>query len=298
MHSRMRIEAPAKVNLCLSVGGVRPDGYHAVETVLHCLTLTDTLTISPAEKLSVACRPSVGVPEERNLAYRAASAFCSRLEIDCPVSIEIDKRIPHGAGLGGGSSDAAAVIASLAHVHGIERTDPRCLELAGLLGADVAFFLHGAAARMTGRGEKLIRTLSPLMAPVALVKPAPPVPTGGAYAAFDSDPQPPCDCDPVVDALSSGDAAALASAISNNLEVASSTVVPDVAVALAWVRAQEGVRGALLAGSGSAVFAMTEDASAAERIAALAGERGWWGLASALGTDGIGIADVEDVEGE
>lgn len=298
MSRSIAITAPAKVNLCLSVGTVRADGYHAVDTVLHCLEFADIVTISPAERLSVRCVPSVGVPEERNLAYRAAAAFGAHFSVETAFAVHIEKRVPHGAGLGGGSSDAAAVIAGLAYLHDVDRADPGCLAVAALLGADVAFFLHGPAALMSGRGERLVRELPPMDVPVVLVKPAPPVPTGGAYAAFDSSPQPPLACDDVVRALATGDQELLVASLANNMEVAASSLVPDVAVALAWTRAQTGAAAALLAGSGSAVFALTDSTESARRIAADAAARGWWSQSTALGVEGIAIADIGDTQGE
>lgn len=294
MTTRIVANAPAKVNLCLAVGERRADGYHSVDTVLHCLSLADTVTVEPADKLALHCHPSVGIPDERNLAYKAAVAFAEKTGLPASVDIRVEKRIPQGAGLAGGSSDAAAVIAALAQLNGIESTDPRCLAAAAQLGADIAFFLHGPAALMTGRGEELVRTLPALDAPLVLVKPQQPVPTGAAYAAFDAQPQPAVGCARVVEALEHGDRSALAAALANNLEVASATVVPEVAVALAWVRAQEGVTGALLAGSGSAAFALVTGEAAADDLAAAAGERGWWTMKSALSSNGLVLTNEGD----
>lgn len=293
---RIRVAAPAKVNLCLAVGARRDDGYHSVDTVLHCLSLADEVTVAPADSLSLACLPSVGIPDDRNLAYKAAVAFSEKTGLDSRVAIRVDKRIPPGAGLAGGSSDAAAVIAALAHLHGIERTDPRCLAAAARLGADVAFFLHGAAALMTGRGEEFVRFLPALDVPIVLVKPPLPVPTGAAYAAFDASPQESIGCAGVVDALTEGDPLALAASLANNLEVASASVVPEVAVTLAWMRAQEGVTGALLAGSGSAVFALLEAPSTADMLVAGARERGWWAMTASLSSAGLELADEGQAE--
>lgn len=294
MTTRIVATAPAKVNLCLAVGDRRSDGYHSVDTVLHCLTLADTVTVEPADALALHCQPSVGIPDERNLAYKAAVAFAEKTGIEASVDIRVEKRIPHGAGLAGGSSDAAAVIAALALLNGLERTDPRCLAAASQLGADIAFFLHGAAALMTGRGEQLVRTLPALDAPLVLIKPQQPVPTGAAYAAFDAAPQAPVGCERVQEALENADPALLARSLANNLEVASATVVPEVAVALAWVRAQEGVTGALLAGSGSAVFALVADDAAAEKLVSDAEGRGWWAMKSSLSSEGLVVRSEGD----
>ena len=106
----LRVLAPAKVNLHLSVGSVRPDGYHDLTSVFHTLELCDELTMEPAPHLAVHCEPDVGVDPERNLAYVAAVRMGESFDRTPAVRIALTKRIPHGAGLGGGSSDAAAVI--------------------------------------------------------------------------------------------------------------------------------------------------------------------------------------------
>ncbi len=287
MTASVRVLAPAKVNLHLAVGAARSDGYHAVDTVLHTLALADEVIVTPSEHMALRCEPSVGVAPERNLAWKAAVAFGERVGMPATVDIQITKRIPHGAGLGGGSSDAAAVLSALAHLNGIECTDPRCIDAARCLGADVAFFLHGSAALLTGRGDELVRMLPPLEAPVVLVRPPSPVSTAAAYAAFDAAPQPAVPNDDLIAALTAGDRRAVAARLFNNLEVASSTVVPDVALALAWIRAQDGVLGALLAGSGSAVFGFVADETAGRKIAEDARAQGWWSQTTNLSTSGM-----------
>jgi 4-diphosphocytidyl-2-C-methyl-D-erythritol kinase len=279
------------VNLCLSVGDVRGDGYHDIQTVMHVLELADEVVVTAADRLSIVCRPSVGVADERNLAYKAAAAFGESFGTDVTVSIDITKRIPAGAGLGGGSSDAAAVIAALAELNGVARTDARCLNAARAIGADAAFFLYGPAAQLSGRGDELVRTLPALECPVALVHPGAPVPTVAAYAAFDADPQPPVSCDGVAEALESRDIAALADELANNLEVASASVVPDVARVLSWLRGQPEAMCGVLAGSGSAAFAIVDSEEAAERICDAARSMGWWAVPNGLHTSGITVTE-------
>ena len=149
----VRVQAPAKVNLFLGVGEVLADGYHAVTTVMHAIDLRDEVVLAPAGVLSLVCVPDVGVPAERNLAWRAATEMGSRFGRDPRVEITLTKHTPHGAGLGGGSSDAAAVIAGLAYLWGADRRDDRCIGAARALGADVAFFLGE-----DGRGDVLRAT--------------------------------------------------------------------------------------------------------------------------------------------
>ncbi len=273
----LRVIAPAKVNLFLGIGPVRPDGYHGLVSVFHALSLADEIFMEPAEQLILECNTDLGVSAEQNLAHRAACALGEVLRREPSVHIRIKKRIPHGAGLGGGSSDAAAVIVGLAHLWGIEAEDPRCWAVAASLGADVPFFLTGGAALMSGRGDELVRNLPALAgAPAVLVRPHQPVPTGAAYRAFDEAPVAPGDPASVIVALESGDEAALAAALHNNMEQASFSVEPHVAEAVAWTRRAPGVRGAIVAGSGSAVFALCEDHPGAQLVAAQATSHGWW----------------------
>lgn len=280
--------APAKVNLFLGVGPQRQDGYHAVTTVMHTLDLADTLTVSPASGLTVVCEPDIGLAAEDNIVWRAASALASALGREPDVSIRIEKRIPHGAGLGGGSADAAAALLALARLWGVARDDPRIASVAAALGADVPFFLvPGGAALMGGRGDRPERPLPALAgAPVAIVKPRASSPTVAVYRAFDAHPVEPGDPSAVVEALQEGDAVALAAALDNNMERAACTVSPATAQVLSWLRSQPGVRTALVAGSGSAVFALVADESAAAGVVHAASQAGWWAVATRLGSSG------------
>jgi 4-diphosphocytidyl-2-C-methyl-D-erythritol kinase len=153
-----RALAPAKVNLVLRVGPRREDGYHDLATLMVPLDLADRLTVKIARGRpgAVSCR----VPGRHeldgasNLAARAAEAFRRRFAVDDAVDIEVDKRVPVTAGLGGGSSDAAAVLRALSRAYRV-RDGGALAELALEVGSDVPFFLGGGAAWATGRGERL-----------------------------------------------------------------------------------------------------------------------------------------------
>lgn len=290
----LRACAPAKVNLFLGVGPARPDGYHSVTTVLHTLSLHDTLIAHPSDTLSVECVPDLRIPVEQNLVFRAAVAMGRAFGIEPAVRIELHKHVPHGAGLGGGSSDAAAVVAMLAHLWGIDPSSDDCRTVAASLGADVPFFLGPTgAALMTGRGDEIAESLPALEGtPVLLLKPPQAVSTSAAYAAFDTAPSTPGDHALAVRALQAGDVAALAASLDNNMASASARVVPAVADALAWVREALGVRGATVAGSGSAVFGICDSVESANAAAAAAAtESGWWTAVTALAGSGVTIDD-------
>jgi 4-diphosphocytidyl-2-C-methyl-D-erythritol kinase len=283
----LTVTAPAKVNLFLGVGAVRPDGFHAVQTIMHTLELADTLTLTPADDLCLTCDRDLGIAVAKNLAYRAAQAFLAAFKFDVLPHIQLVKRIPSGAGLGGGSSDAAAVLAGLAHWAGLPRDDDRLVAIASSLGADVPFFLRGGAALMSGRGDEFVCHLRPLEVDVVLVKPIIPVPTPEAYHTFDSNPQVAGDVSVVAEVLGARDARQLAQVLSNNLTLASTSLVPEIAKALAFLDEEEGVVGSLMAGSGSAVFALCEDAQTAQRVACTAADRrGWWSAATRMSANG------------
>lgn len=285
----LSINAPAKVNLFLGVGAIRPDGYHSVQTVLHTLELSDTVSLSPADALTLSCDPDVGVPAEENLAYRAAQEFSRQFEIEVLIDIHVAKRIPWGAGLGGGSSDAAAVLVGLAFWAGLPLGDERLVRVASSLGADVPFFLSGGAALMGGRGDDLARRAESIDVSLVLVKPDAAVSTGAAYAAFDATPRPSGDPRGVLDALGSQDAALLGAAVANNMTYASCSLVPQIDEALSWLRAENDVLGVAMAGSGSSVFALCAQPSVAERLAAEASQRGWWAVATRTSSLGASV---------
>jgi 4-diphosphocytidyl-2C-methyl-D-erythritol kinase len=288
--------APAKINLYLGVGDVRPDGYHSVTTVLQALEFGDVVRILPADELAVTTSADLGIPEHENLAYRAALAFAEEFSIAPRAVIEIEKRVPAGAGLAGGSSDAAAVIVGLARLHSVDPRDERCRAVARSLGADCAFFLTSGAALMIGRGDELSMSLPPAAAHVALIKPAEPVATSEAYARFDRTPVPASGPQHVVEALEAGDIRHLASSLANNLTGASASLVSEVIDALAWAGAQPGVLGAAMAGSGSATFTLCEDAASAVLIVEGARSHGWWATATTTRPTGVEITDEDGAD--
>ena len=168
--------APAKINLFLRVTGRRPDGYHELDSIFVPISLCDQIRIEqrPASERSVTLHSNVDtLPlDDRNLAVRAALAFMSEFTIEADVRIDLQKLIPTGAGLGGGSSDAGTVLRMMASLNRIEA--PHALkEIATRLGADVPFFLEPIAARVAGIGERI----TPLAAfpRLALVVAVPPI---------------------------------------------------------------------------------------------------------------------------
>lgn len=150
------VPAPAKVNLFLHVTGRRADGYHTIESLFALIDLCDTVTLAPRDDGAIVRENDVeGVAADEDLAVRAARALQGEARTDLGVTLRVDKRIPMGAGLGGGSSDAASVLLALNRLWKLDWPRARLGELARSLGADVAFFVGGQNAIARGIGEAL-----------------------------------------------------------------------------------------------------------------------------------------------
>jgi len=156
MERVVRREAHAKINVYLKVLGRRADGYHDIETLILPVSLADTLTVRfDAElRLTVKGERADAVPvDDTNLVMRAARALAGRAGIDLGADIEVEKRIPVGAGLGGGSADAAAALHALNELWACELDRTVLLDLAAGIGSDVPALVHGGAVKVRGRGE-------------------------------------------------------------------------------------------------------------------------------------------------
>ncbi|HSM04135.1 MAG TPA: 4-(cytidine 5'-diphospho)-2-C-methyl-D-erythritol kinase [Longimicrobiales bacterium] len=254
----LRIDAPAKVNLSLRVLERMPDGFHRLETLFQAVDLRDALTVSTVPGDDVALDTAgaeVGPPEE-NLVVRAVRAFREATGTATGVRIRLMKRIPAGAGLGGGSSDAGAALRLLDHLHGDPLGRDARQELGSGLGADVAFFAGEAGYALgEGRGERL-RGLPPLARRTLLLG-LPPVhvPTGPTYGALarhraGSGPPP-----PILEGTAPRDWEAVAACAVNDFEAVVPGAHPAVAAALGALRAS-GSPLSLLSGSGGAVFGL------------------------------------------
>lgn len=278
MHERA---APAKINLRLRLLGPRPDGYTEIETLILPISLADRLTFEPCPGGPFLECDDPSLPADgSNLVLRAARAFSQRVPGADRFRIRLFKNIPHGAGLGGGSSDAAATLLALNQLAGSPLSLSELSAIAATLGSDVPVFLHGAPALCTGRGE-IVRPLTPAELPppmtFLLVKPPFPVPTTWAYAAWrrlrDSGPAAP----PREQTLPGG------LTLVNDLEPPVFRKYLILETARDWLLQQPGVLGALMSGSGSTLFAVTtsEHAAAALRAAFLhAFGGGWWSAIS------------------
>lgn len=273
----MVLSAPAKLNLYLAVGAPLPGGLHSVTTVLVALDLADRVTVAPAPALALVCEPDVGVSPPDNLGWRAAVAMGQAFRRSPDFAIRIEKRVPAGAGLAGGSADAAAVIGAIAAAWDVPRDDERLETVASALGADVPFAMRGGCGLYRGTGATFVRALRPPRAWFTIIKGPEPVSTAAAYAAFDRIVRAPAPGPRhIADALALEDLPALCAALYNNMTAAAITLVPGVEDALAFMSKSDGCCGSALCGSGSAVFGVFADEEHAVRVAEAATGRGMW----------------------
>lgn len=288
----LTLSAPAKINLYLGVHTERDDrGYHKVDSLMAAVGLADTVTVAPAQELTVQTVPASDFPMQKNTAYRAAVAMAEHYGREADVCVTIEKRIPLCAGLGGPSTDAAAVIAALAELWGIDRTDPALDEIARGIGADVPFFLHASPAFYVGGGDVLATEYPALPAtPAVLVKPRDAsVSTIEAYRRFDEAPVPADKPGAIASALRAGDADMAYALIHNNLGVISAQMEPQIKTVLNWLRAQDGTVAVNVCGSGACSFALCDTAATAVNLAAAAQQNGWWACATELISDTVRI---------
>lgn len=268
MTNAVTVEAPAKINVDLRILATRADNYHELSTIFQTIALRDTLTVSRAGAgIAITCSDP-GVPtDRRNLVWKAVEAVRETLGAAAPadgVHVDLFKRIPSQAGLGGGSSDAAAVIGALEHLWSVSLAVTDRRRIARALGADVPFFLRGGTALGLGRGDDLV-PLAPLPPwPVVVVHPGFGVATADAYRWYDED-RVPASSPGEWPAETEGWRQALA-ACRNDLEGPVADRHPAIARLVAWLRRQ-GALHAAMSGSGSAVFAIFEDEETARAAA-------------------------------
>lgn len=264
--------APAKINLDLRIVSREPDGYHRLETIFQALELHDVIEARAADTMSLRVDGAIDVgPEGDNLVMRAARAFRDAVPGAPLAAIRLVKRIPAGAGLGGGSSDAAAALRALDRLAGSALPDEALSDIGVALGSDVPFFLCGSPlARATGRGEILepLPVLEP--AHVVLVDPGFPVSTRDAFAWWDerhggapaeAARRARADTHAPIDSF-----AALAAHARNDFEEVVFERHPPLGAVKAGMLAA-GAIGALLSGSGSCVYGIFEDERSTESAA-------------------------------
>lgn len=255
--SSFTLDAPAKINLHLRILGKRGDGFHALETRLAPLELADRVTLTPdpslpAGAVALTCDDASLPCDESNLAVRAARALEAETGPLPGMRLRVEKRVPHGAGLGGGSSDAAAVLRLIQRAFRPDLPDAALHKAAAAVGSDVPFFLDGGVCDATGRGEILTPVPEFTATPrVLLVKLPFGIPTPWAYKNW----------------LTSAESPGLPyapqqtpwGALVNDLERPVFEKYPVLGLLKARLLRAPGVAGALMSGSGSTVFALLEE---------------------------------------
>lgn len=262
----MILKAFAKINWSLDITGQREDGYHFMDMLMQPVSLSDEIILATASTLEIS---TGGWPrsraDESNLAYRAALALKNAAGTSLGARIHVHKQIPIGAGMGGGSSDAAAVLTGLNRLWktGLSRAE---LEHIGLtVGADVPFLIRGGLARTRGIGEDLEDHDCRSNYWLIIIQPCPGLSTGQVFSLWhESAPSDRPDTDQALQALETGDLNLLCASIGNVLQPVSEKLRPEIAEACACLK-DEGALAARMTGSGSAVFGVFRSSIAAEK---------------------------------
>ncbi len=254
----MKQFAPAKINLYLHILGRRPDGFHELETLMAPISLGDTLDIELiSEAIEFTCSDPALSDAKDNLATKAVRIFLDEFKLTTGVRIHLQKAVPVGAGLGGGSSDAAAVLLALRQLTKTDCPDAKLAELAARLGSDIPFFIYQTPAICKGRGEIIEPVTLKESYQGLLVHPGFGVSTPWAYKTYAQHPQ-----------KGEGGRAFADVTLRNDLEPPAFGKYPWLPTAKSWFRKQPEVLDSLMSGSGSSVFALTASAGASEILRA------------------------------
>ena len=302
----MTVAAYAKVNFTLEVLGVRPDGYHDLRSVVVPISLADEVTLEPADEVTLNLKTLNTLKAEDNLAVRAARLMQRVSGRNEGVEITLEKRIPVGGGLGGGSADAAAVLNGLNEMWGLGIPRKDLASLGAEIGSDVPALVLGGPVLMEGRGEQVTECLVPSavvhgaelkrkdrrvssspstkhQAPstfhLVLANPGVFCSTAEIFKAFASLlPNRPEILYNIRLAMQAGDDAAVARALQNDLEATATRLHPEIGAARRRLE-EAGCLGVSMSGSGATVFGIVRDASEAECIARKLSEDGLWAVA-------------------
>ena len=276
---KIHVPAFAKINLGLRVHGRRPDGYHEISTVFQTVSLRDTLSFQATtdEKLELVCSDPSIPTDESNLVLRAAAALRERFGVKQGARVGLEKVIPAGGGLGGGSADAAVTLAALAALWELETNAAELAEIGARLGADVPFFLYGGTALGTGTGTDIRPLVDAPKMHLVVVAPGVHVSTAGAYRALGAPAL--TKVEPLVNLSVSRTEAdfpdSLCDVWSNDFEAVVVRLYPEIGRARERL-VEASAHRVLLSGSGSSVFGVFESEGEAGRAgAALRAESGW-----------------------
>jgi 4-diphosphocytidyl-2-C-methyl-D-erythritol kinase len=245
----MQVLAPAKINLSLKILGRRDDGFHEIETLISPISLADKIDIEPQSRwIDFSCDDPTLPGGDENLVVRATKAFLEKTKITSGVGIKLQKQIPHGAGLGGGSSDAASVLVALNRLFEAKLSGEELAKLGSTIGSDVSFFLFGSAGVCKGRGEIVSPTKLKKKFSILLLKPAFSVLSAWAYSRWQDSKE--------IPGISYQTQNFDGQDFVNDLERPVFEKFVFLAQLKAWLLKQTEVGAALMSGSGSTVFAV------------------------------------------
>ena len=261
----MQLSAPAKINLSFQISGRRADGFHEIETLMAPISIADRLTIEARPRgdagIEFSCDDLSLTTGDDNLVVRAARLFREATGISAGLKIVLEKTIPHGAGLGGGSSDAASTLLGLNEVFAAGLDETNLLQLGAQLGSDVPFFIVRSPAICRGRGEIVAPTNLSGHFQLLLVKPEFGVPTPWAYGRWKESRE--------IPAVNYSPQEFGGVRFGNDLEPPVFEKYVFLGYLKTWLREQTGVAAALLSGSGSTLFAVLREGADGESLAAL-----------------------------
>ncbi|MEO5913640.1 MAG: 4-(cytidine 5'-diphospho)-2-C-methyl-D-erythritol kinase [Luteolibacter sp.] len=257
------LQAPAKLNLTLNVLGKRADGFHEIDTLMVKLPgLADVIEFTEADDFKFTCNAADVPDDESNLVVKAVRAYESAAGVPCHCSISLKKVVPHGAGLGGGSSDAATTLLGLNRLHDFKLGVDELHKIAANLGSDIPFFLISGAARCTGRGEIIQPVPSPPALRVLLLKPSFCVATPDAYKRWTTSAE--------IPGIHYGPQSLQGINLENALERPVFEKHRFLAELKEWLLERRETPAAMMSGSGSTVFAVLNDGVDADVLAAAA----------------------------
>ncbi|WP_414840398.1 4-(cytidine 5'-diphospho)-2-C-methyl-D-erythritol kinase [Carnobacterium sp. TMP28] len=260
-------KAPAKINLTLDVLHKREDGYHELEMVMTSVDLADYVTVKTLENDTIIIQSNNGfLPlDQRNHAYKAARLIKDRFNIQLGVEMMIRKNIPIAAGLGGGSSDAAATLRGLNKLWNLKLSLAELAELGAEVGSDVPYCIYGGTAFVSGRGEKIEQLEAVPQCWVVLVKPKKGISTGTVFSALSYETLRHPSTQSMITAIQEQDYLKMTSSIGNSLEEASTIRQPSIEK-IKQKMISFGADAALMSGSGPTIFALCRKYSRAQRV--------------------------------
>lgn len=266
----LSLNAHAKINWSLRIKGKRDDGFHEIESLMQCISLCDTLTLEPASTITL--KTNTDIPEEDNLIHKAAILLQKETSTSAGARIMLEKSIPMEAGLGGGSSDAAATLKGLAELWGLDIDDKKLMGLGAELGSDVPFFIGQSPAMVTGRGEHVSPVAINKTYELLLAKPPFGVSARWAYRNLQLPSGPAIDFSSFIMALENRDMDAIPAYCLNDLEkpvLCAHALLEQIKKALL----EHGAFSALMSGSGTTIFGVFGKAEEADYAATAMAKR-------------------------